>query len=520
MKSILISLFSLILITACSSHEIIEPDESTPSKGRTLTLKASMPDDNPSTKLAITEVDQNISVRWKEGDMINLCFESIDGNTIKTVSDVPAINITPDGKRAEFTITIPAEITGSFNLYGIYGATFQTADSKIVLFPTPPDGVALSEIEDMCVMRFADLNLTPEEPANVSFSHLGSIVGMWLFNAHSTSKTITSISLRGDGYQWLYNKAGAATYDIATQTFVNAQAGDQINFEIGSEITIASGETHKRYCWIVPTATPNLTKTLTLAINGVDMNQSVPAKMVGKGKYYRMKLFDDGTGWAPMVLPPTTNLAGHWPFDGTAEDVAGENDGVSMSGISIVPDRFGNEDGAFSFSAVGSYIRCLQPGITGTAARTFTFWAKANTLSGSEQTIFAYGGGIFEQGARFEVTLAINQLITDISWSALGGESEDMINGEWNFYTVTFNGGNNVPLATGVSMYVNGRLLNSFLRNVNNDVVNTGDSFPIYFGTLYNDSGYPRRFNGIIDDVRMYNKVLSPSEISALFHFQ
>lgn len=517
MKSILISLFSLILITACSSHEIIEPDESTPSKGRTLTLKASMPDDNPSTKLAITEVDQNISVRWKEGDMINLCFESIDGNTIKTVSDVPAINITPDGKRAEFTITIPAEITGSFNLYGIYGATFQTADSKIVLFRTPPDGVALSEIEDMCVMRFADLNLTPEEPANVSFSHLGSIVGMWLFNAHSTSKTITSISLRGDGYQWLYNKAGAATYDIATQTFVNAQAGDQINFEIGSEITIASGETHKRYCWIVPTATPNLTKTLTLAINGVDMNQSVPAKMVGKGKYYRMKLFDDGMGWAPMVLPPTTNLEGHWPFDGTAEDVAGGNDGSVMSGVTSVADRFGKENSAYSFSGSGSYIRCLQPGITGTAARTFTFWAKANALSASEQSILSYGGSTSAYGARFEISLATGEVITDISWSNMGKLAADVTSGTWNFYTIVFIGGASQTLSTGVRMYVNGRIRSTTGRITRNDAINTGITNPIYFGTLYNTG---RTFSGIIDDVRMYDKALSQSEISALFHFQ
>lgn len=518
MKSISIPLFTLFLITACSSHEIIEPDEPTPSKGRTLTVKASMPDDNPTpTRLAITEVDQNISVRWKEGDKINLCFESIDGNTIKTVSDVPAINITPDGKRAEFTITIPAEITGSFNLYGVYGATFQAADSKIVLFPTPPNGVALSEIEDMCVMRFADLNLTPEEPANVSFSHLGSIVGMWLFNAHSTSKTITSISLRGDGYQWLYNNSGAATYDIAAQTFVNAQAGDQIGFEVGSGITIASGETHKRYCWIVPTATPDLAETLTLSINGTDMATAVPAKMVGKGKYYRIKLFDNGAGWAPMVLPPSTNLASHWPFDGTAEDVAGENDGSVMAGVTAVADRFGKENSAYSFSGSGSYIRCLQPGITGTGARTFTFWAKANALSSSEQAIISYGGPITTYGGRFEISLITGQVVTDISWSNMGKLAADVTNGTWNFYTIVFTGGANQTLSTGVRIYVNGRICSTTGKITRNDVINTGTTNPIYFGTLYNTG---RTFNGIIDDVRMYDKWLTQSEITALFHFQ
>ena len=99
MKSILISLFSLILITACSSHEIIEPDEPTPSKGRTLTLKASMPDDNTSTKLAITEVDQNISVRWKEGDMINLCIEKMaEADGIIIGSPTYFADLTPETK--------------------------------------------------------------------------------------------------------------------------------------------------------------------------------------------------------------------------------------------------------------------------------------------------------------------------------------------------------------------------------------------------------------------------------------
>ena len=160
MKNILtyIGIASLILLTGCANNEVTEQDLSGKTSERTLTLTASMPTGRPETRLALTETDEgNMSVKWKEGDKISLCF--VSGETVKTLSDIPVTNIREDGKKADFDFSLPEGIHYPFNLYGIYGATLAT-DSKTVTFPTASAGSGLSDSEPVCVMRFAAGNLS------------------------------------------------------------------------------------------------------------------------------------------------------------------------------------------------------------------------------------------------------------------------------------------------------------------------------------------------------------------------
>lgn len=150
---------ALAVLAGCADNTGIETSHETPGTGeKTLILTASMPTGRPETRLALTETDEgSISVKWKEGDKISLCF--VSGETVRTLSDIPVTNIREEGKKADFDFSLPEGIHYPFNLYGIYGATLAT-DSKTVTFPTAPAGSGLPDTEPVCVMRFAVENLS------------------------------------------------------------------------------------------------------------------------------------------------------------------------------------------------------------------------------------------------------------------------------------------------------------------------------------------------------------------------
>ena len=434
-------------------------------------------------------------------------------------------NISENGKQADFDITIPEEITGTFHLYGVYGAPFTEENSSNVVLPAPAassSGIALGDAEVISVMRFAAENLTEVSSPQVSFSHIGSIFSVWIYNDTASPVVVGKITLSsaGKGYNWLRNSSGQATFDIADNSFINANAGTELVYSPPAGSTIAAGASLKLYRWVVPGNEIDPSDTSQLMdikdINGSTFTETIFARALQTGKYYRLKMVYDGSRFRYIKIPTDSGLVGYWPFDGNAEDVAGENDGSLFGNVTLTTDRDGNADAAYQFNgSSGDYIKCISPGITGTGARTFSFWAKADAWSTSEQTILSYGGSTTAYGGRFEMSLANGEMICDISWSNLGKKSAAITAAVWNFYTVVFIGGANQTLSTGVRYYVNGTLITDVGRKTRDDVINTLSNNPIYFGSLF---GTGRYFKGAIDEVRMYDRALIGSEVKGLYY--
>src|SRR5690554_3068568 len=66
---------AILLLGSCNKEEIQDPTPQEVVTVPTLTIRAAMPDENPSpqTRVALTEtVGGNLSVQWKEGDKIHL----------------------------------------------------------------------------------------------------------------------------------------------------------------------------------------------------------------------------------------------------------------------------------------------------------------------------------------------------------------------------------------------------------------------------------------------------------------
>ena len=71
-----------------------------PEQSRTLTLTASMPDDDPTTRVALEKKDNNtIALTWETNDELQLLFVQ---NDFKKKTTVKVKSITEEGKKAQF----------------------------------------------------------------------------------------------------------------------------------------------------------------------------------------------------------------------------------------------------------------------------------------------------------------------------------------------------------------------------------------------------------------------------------
>ncbi len=533
--SFLFTIVCIFCLHSCSNSEqdFVDQEDVENSLNRILTLKASTQEEDSksgvsSTRLLLEETDQGtITVNWKEGDKINLCFVSEDGNIVRTVTDITVSNISANGKSGDFEIVIPEDINGTFNLYGVYGASFSEENNTALILPETVAGSKLSDVESISVMRFAAEGLTVDSSPKVTFKHIGSIFSVWVYNDTDTAVPLNKITLSSaaHGFNWLRNTSGRATFDIKNNTFINGAEGTDLVYTAPSGTTIAPGASLKLYRWIVPGEPIDLSDTSKRwdikDINGKSYTEQMFARNFVPGKYYWLRVLYDGTRFTYIKAPSENSLASYWSFDGDANDSKGANNGTVFGNVTLTTDRKGNAGSAYQFDgSTGSYIKCEQPGIIGTTARSFSFWAKADALTGAEQTILSYGGPTTAGGSRFEISLSTGLIICDISISQVKKTFASIQNGNWNFYTIVFDGGAGKTLANnnGVRFYVNGILTNVINQSTQlTTTINTSSNYPIYFGVLKNDTEQ-RYFKGVIDDVRMYDKALIISEIKGLYY--
>ncbi len=98
-------------------------------------------------------------------------------------------------------------------------------------------------------------------------------------------------------------------------------------------------------------------------------------------------------------------------------------------------------------------------------------------------------------------------------WFSIGPPDLDyyLTLGEWNFITVTFDTGL-------VNLYYNGNLIKTDTSLIKYTSLNEYNTDDIYIGSLWN--GYSAyRFKGGLDEIRIYNRALSASEVNDIYNF-
>lgn len=192
-------------------------------------------------------------------------------------------------------------------------------------------------------------------------------------------------------------------------------------------------------------------------------------------------------------------LVAYYPFDGDAKDKSGHSADLTVTGATLVKDRNNNDNSAYSFNGTSDK---MTSSVDFGSATTYTVAAWIKT---SESNLKFYlnlvlhsstdtdGEGLNMWTEQGEAGLAVSLPGTNSASGALVAD-------EWTHVAGTYDG-------TNIKFYVNGVLKNttkwvgSFALGVCNLEIGFQDN--IYW-------------SGSIDEVAIYNRVLSEAEISEL----
>jgi hypothetical protein len=208
----------------------------------------------------------------------------------------------------------------------------------------------------------------------------------------------------------------------------------------------------------------------------------------------------------------TQGLVGYWPFCGNANDDSGHGNNGTVNGATLTTDRFGNSNSAYDFDGLTSSISGTGVNLPqGDTARTVSLWVKTaggfsvNT-GGETGAIFDYG--TLENNKRFSVLLVDNDFTNYFSAAYNDFHSDTTI--DVNVWTNIIW----VYSETSLKLYLNGELSSTGTISTLNT---TGQNF-VFGNTIPNSVGQYEKYKGAIDDIGIWNRALTPSEVSQLYN--
>lgn len=213
----------------------------------------------------------------------------------------------------------------------------------------------------------------------------------------------------------------------------------------------------------------------------------------------------------------------YFPFSGNANDASGNGFNGIVHGATLTTDRFGNSNSAYSFNGIDNYIDLgdILDSVfcRNTALFSISGWAKTKVMGSSTMIIGknAGGSGPYQWSVSHNSGAVCATVASDSSAQNYQIKYITMGIDVWFHFVLIFNG--NMPLEDRLRLYVNtnsemyywGRAgtLGTTTQNTN---------LHLTIGAIkYNSQAPYSGFNGVIDDIRIYNRVLTLPEIQALY---
>ena len=197
----------------------------------------------------------------------------------------------------------------------------------------------------------------------------------------------------------------------------------------------------------------------------------------------------------------TDGLVFHVPLDGSMAEVANNISNNFTVAFPGVADRFGNPQGAANFASAIGGVQYQSQGFlpVGSAAYSISLWFYG--MLDQQYTFVGWGINSNNQSNRIE-TREGRQLNNYWYANDLVTPNNSYAVNQWQLVTATWDGSTQ-------RIYVNGAQVASRVPSTPQNVANT----PMILGSLSSSGAVPC----YLDDVRVYNRALSPGEITALF---
>ncbi len=200
------------------------------------------------------------------------------------------------------------------------------------------------------------------------------------------------------------------------------------------------------------------------------------------------------------------HLVGHYPLDGDARDASPFGHDGQAFGPVPAPDRRGLSGGALWFDGVDDHVAIATDGVLAfTGQVTVALWVKPDAALDREQFLVSHGSWqnrwklSITPDERLRWTINTSAGITDLD------APQPVQPGVFSFVAATYDG-------TAMRLFVNGAL-----------VATKAHAGPL--GTTHHDlllgqmlPGEPTyNLQGVMDEVRLYNRALDPAEVRSLY---
>lgn len=200
---------------------------------------------------------------------------------------------------------------------------------------------------------------------------------------------------------------------------------------------------------------------------------------------------------------PKEGLMAYFPFDGDAKDKSGKNVATLVSGATLTTDRNGKANAAYNFNG-SSYISILNPAQFNNMTQfTIAAWVCPSAL-GVKQYILSKA----DPGRDFALRLTDQDKVNwhfqplGMPMQQVSSEGGLVMSGQWVHCMAMWTG-------TSMRIYVDGFLEDEVMVS-GASIPWTGDEMQI--GAIAGGE----KFNGKIDEVLIYNRLLSDLEIAML----
>ena len=223
-------------------------------------------------------------------------------------------------------------------------------------------------------------------------------------------------------------------------------------------------------------------------------------------------------GFAQLSLADLNDgLVAHYPFAGNATDATGNGNDCQVFGATLTAGYNGNNSAAYYFDGIDDYLNCLATSsLDISAALTVSAWINPAGVPDDWKAVVARWSGFQDQelfGLYINSILEVGGEITTRGGGLVRVFDQNVIvPSEWQHVAMVYDTNSHMfrLFRNGVLLYEWGGLF--FGGTPEMPLVDTD----LTIGVVKRDELW-HHFRGSIDDVRIYNRALTNSEIAQLY---
>lgn len=287
------------------------------------------------------------------------------------------------------------------------------------------------------------------------------------------------------------------------------------SIHVGSEVY------HTSVSVLITCATPDADIYFTTDGSTPDTNSTLLSTLilVDNSCVLKARAFREGMDPSPVVSKEILiirDLVAHYKFNGDAIDISGHGHNGTVHGATPATDRFGNANSAYQFDGTDDYIELPNEYSFDFEEYSISFWVRISTLPTIPDPMTPgyfclinkgsyYGNytlSLRKSGGASYCNMNVAHVTSGGNWTTTGFENI-MLD---QYYQVV------VTMSDEIRIYLNGVLEKTSI-SMPDPLLNDD---PVFIGKLRSTID-EMHFEGIIDDIRFYDRALTGDEISALY---